>query len=362
MQGGKTIILEEASRLDEEVFTEVCIPLLGVSNTSLIAISTPMESENFFSQLLLAKKPNGMPLFKNLQIQLICEACRAEKKSECSHMANNLPSWKSAARGELVKELMKNNMAMWEREQAGIITTSDTSAFDRKQVDALFTDAFAFQDPAVVVQDARLYIAIDPSGGGFSQTGVCSICIDAATKDVIIVSADSSSVSSDTDLEIFLLGHFEKLRSRARFSNVLFVVTIERNFGGSVMATRCANMLAKFKPIVFVSSDEASVKNIGCMTTHTVKERSRVDIARLLRLEQLKILRPFVSLREDVLDALHKQMSSFRFIVETKSDRVKTKLTGKSFSGNDDIMMSLVLAIFWSAYALTNETCLIKIH
>jgi len=32
------VILEEASRLDEAVFSEVCLPLLGVNNTSLIAM------------------------------------------------------------------------------------------------------------------------------------------------------------------------------------------------------------------------------------------------------------------------------------------------------------------------------------
>ena len=123
-QGGKIILLEEASRLDEAVFTEVCLPLLGVSGTSLIAMcafrayafrasrapsSTPMEENNFFSQLLMAKKPNGAPLFKSITIELVCAACREAKTLDCPHMKSKLPSGKSQARGELVKTLMENN-------------------------------------------------------------------------------------------------------------------------------------------------------------------------------------------------------------------------------------------------------------
>lgn len=45
--GGKVIILEEASRLDEAVFTEVIVPLFGVKDTVVIGISTPLEANNF---------------------------------------------------------------------------------------------------------------------------------------------------------------------------------------------------------------------------------------------------------------------------------------------------------------------------
>lgn len=75
----------------------------------------PMEENNFFSQLLMAKKPNGAPLFKNITIELICAACRDAKLLDCPHMASKLPSWKSAARGELVKTLMENNKVQTEK-------------------------------------------------------------------------------------------------------------------------------------------------------------------------------------------------------------------------------------------------------
>jgi len=68
--GCRVAVLEEASRMDEAVFNEVVLPLLGVNNTSVIAISTPMEDSNYFSQLLRMVKPNGSHMFKTIHIKV----------------------------------------------------------------------------------------------------------------------------------------------------------------------------------------------------------------------------------------------------------------------------------------------------
>eukprot|EP00854_Cymbomonas_tetramitiformis_P032397 gene32397-41079_t len=74
--GAKVIILEEASRLDENVFTEVIVPLLNVRDTALLAISTPLDENNFYSTLLAMKEPNSdRPMFNTLEIKLICSDC-----------------------------------------------------------------------------------------------------------------------------------------------------------------------------------------------------------------------------------------------------------------------------------------------
>jgi hypothetical protein len=104
--GGKIVILEEASRLDPEVFSEVIVPLLGVKDTTLIGISTPLDSTNFYSQLLESKKPSGDPIFKTLTIRTVCPTCQSLGETECLHAAQ-LPAWKTGARAELVKSLMQ---------------------------------------------------------------------------------------------------------------------------------------------------------------------------------------------------------------------------------------------------------------
>ena len=112
------------------------LPLLGVDGTSLIAISTPLDETNFFSVLLQLRKPNGQPLFLNLQIELVCAKCLESGETTCPHNANNAPEWKTAARTDLVKSLMGDS-AMWLREQAGVITRKDNAAYDRPCLDKM---------------------------------------------------------------------------------------------------------------------------------------------------------------------------------------------------------------------------------
>jgi hypothetical protein len=360
-QGGKVVILEEASRLDEEVFTEVCLPLLGVNNTSLVAISTPLEENNFFSQLLAAKKPNGSSLFKNLQIQLICNKCRSEKKLDCPHNANNLPRWKSAARNDLVKELMSGNRDMWLREQAGVITTKDTSAFDRPSVEKAFADENRWGLMRFVPDDNTLFVSIDPAGGGFSQTAITAAGIDVNTKCFVLIGGDQCLVTNDDELERFLRQFFEKLRSFNLYANSNIILIIERNFGGSVTASRIANICMSFQPMRTLTGDTTSHHRVGVVTTETIKERARVDFQRFLRLETFVIIREpdFVTLEPKTANELKKQILNFKYVTETRGLKSRTILSGKGFSISDDLVMSLLLLVFWSAYSMVTPSALL---
>jgi len=360
--GARTVILEEASRLNAEVFTEVVVPLLGVSHTSLIGISTPLEENNFYSQLLLAKKPNGAPLFKVLNVELVCAACREKKIASCPH-AVQLPSWKSAARADLVKTLMASNSQMWEREQLGVINTRDSSAYD-------LPGLLRFADPATHVvweamelQDNQLFVAFDPAGGGLSEAALVSGFVDAVSKQLIVSSADSSTLANDQAQEAFLNRHLERIRSERKFSNALIVLIIERNFGGSVLASRVANICAKFAPIRVVSADTSTHKRVGVVTTDVVKERGRNDLQRLIRLDLIKFAcdEQFLTSNPGVKDTIVKQLKNFRFeVTDVGQDKQRVRLTGKGFGTNDDLAICLLLLNFWSGYVISNgEKCFI---
>ena len=80
--GGSLIICEEASFIDPAVFYEVrslgfrsmdfpltvpvqvVIPLLEVSGTSLICISTPLSENNHYSELCASRDANGKEVFR----------------------------------------------------------------------------------------------------------------------------------------------------------------------------------------------------------------------------------------------------------------------------------------------------------
>lgn len=84
------------------------MPLLGVSNTAVLGISTPLGDDNYYSQLTQIKDENNKDLFRSLSIELICPACKAKDADavECVHRLDQLPAWKSEARQEKVKRIM----------------------------------------------------------------------------------------------------------------------------------------------------------------------------------------------------------------------------------------------------------------
>ena len=93
--------------MDLRVFFEVIVPLLEMERTSLICISTILESFNFYSKLLDLRDTEGNPLFETLRFELICEACKASDTPEkCTHMLHLVPRWQSAERHKRIKMVM----------------------------------------------------------------------------------------------------------------------------------------------------------------------------------------------------------------------------------------------------------------
>ena len=365
-QGGKIIILEEASRLNEEVFTEVVIPLLGVRDTTLIGISTPLEASNFYSQLLLAKKPNGKPLFKTMNVQLVCEACRAKGEMSCGHQTQ-LPSWKTAQRGELVKTLMSNHKEMFLREQQGVITNSDQSAFDHARVESLCLPENCVSISNRTIGSSNLFLAVDPCGGGASSIAIMAAYVHIGTKTLVVVGGDFEVIKDDTGQEMFLNRFMERLRGHQELGNVPIICMIERNYGGSVLASRISNILGQYQPIQFMSSDKdvpGKPKMMGFITSDASKERSRCDLQRLMRLDLIRLSSPCISSKGDALwDDLRKQLMNFRFIIteadhERHQKKHKISLSGKTFGMSDDLAMVLMILSFWPAYCEANSHCL----
>jgi hypothetical protein len=217
---------------------------------------------------------------------------------------------------------------------------------------------------SLVPQDDRLYVCVDPSGGGFSETAVIAACLDASTNTLAVVSAEGYSPTSDAELETFLRGFMERLRSR--FSNTTVIAIIESNFGGNVMASRIADVICDYQPVRVVSGDSTKHRRVGVVTTDVVKDRARVDVQRLLRTDALRFLfdHEFItgptSGDETIVQKIRNQLLAFKYVYSERPNGViKAALSGKGFGKNDDLVMAIMLVAFWSAYALSTPTCLI---
>ena len=75
------------------------------------------------------------------------------------------------------------------------------------------------------------------------------------------------------------------------------------------MASRITNICRPFPPIKVLASEQQGAK-VGVTTTDVVKERSRVDLQRLLRLETFNVVREgdLISTHAGVSTELRKQL------------------------------------------------------
>lgn len=66
-----------------------------MKNTALVAISTPLDSANFYSTLTSMKDEDGNPVFDVLQAKGACDACveQLEDPSKCPHVQLERPAW-----------------------------------------------------------------------------------------------------------------------------------------------------------------------------------------------------------------------------------------------------------------------------
>ena len=148
--------------MNPELFYQVVVPLLGVKNTALLAISTPQDEFNYYTELMALENAHGEPLFLCIKIGLMCKRCQ-EEGLVCNHRLSMSPHWKPPERTAKVDAVMASNPTLRDRETRGVV--SSTMRF---LIDKLIIQEFQKREPGVFA-DGRpnvLFSAIDPSGGG----------------------------------------------------------------------------------------------------------------------------------------------------------------------------------------------------
>lgn len=123
--------------MDLAVFYEVIVPLLEVQNTTMIMISTPGNSGNFFSQLFLLKDPQTrMPLFLIVDCELVCDRCKTKRRpTDCVHMLAQVPPWKESGGVSSARQILKDHQAIMQRELFGSVADDSRVLIDRRTLE-----------------------------------------------------------------------------------------------------------------------------------------------------------------------------------------------------------------------------------
>jgi hypothetical protein len=147
--------------MDKAVFQVVCVPLLGIKHTAMLAISTPDNQFNFYSELFELKNDLGEYFFKLISIGLACKEC-LENGLVCNHRLDKLPHWKSFERQALIDAILSTNASLADTETRGVMKTSQMNLFDKEWIQKLGERPLYQWDYSPSV----LWMAIDPAGGG----------------------------------------------------------------------------------------------------------------------------------------------------------------------------------------------------
>lgn len=165
-------IIDEAAHIDPALFFKVIVPILSMSKTSLLCLSSPEGESNYFSALMNLKKDNGDPFFNVISCWQICEEClklERVKQINCNHIKSTA-HWLSSKKIKELKQLYKASPEDAIREFGGVVVSNFLPALRKEEI------ALCFAAERVQTESAPKYVftACDPSGGGPSHMSIAS--------------------------------------------------------------------------------------------------------------------------------------------------------------------------------------------
>lgn len=266
---------------------------------------------------------------------------------------------------EMIAGLMAGDKAMFMRENLGIITRTDNSAFDRASIDRLWARQLNLLTAAA---PQHVYLCVDPCGGGLSAMALAA-CFFTPSNHLVIAGADARPVMSDKEQELFVHGFLDKIRGCRTLQQSHLIVIVERNFGGSPLASRIASICAPYRPCSAMSQDSnAKSKRTGVVTTDEAKERMRITLSTMMRSDTVHLASPFLGRRAEARDEVVTQLRGYAFVIKESrsadpSRPPKVYLTGKGPGKQDDLAIACQMCSLWPATHLGDgPRCLIPIE
>ena len=338
--------------MDQRLFFEVIVPLMGVSGTSVVAISTPDgDEDNYYNQLMDIEDPDTKEsMFKTIRVGLACAECVAAGIAlDCTHRAALVPPWKDAARQRKMRAIMAGQDSLFMRENMGMRTSDNNYVFPASGVTVLSAALPTkwLRNPDV------LFCSIDPSGGGSqSEYALCTVaCVGGGGFSIVALDSTDSAQAQEVTLTIY--EHLMRIRRSDRYRNATIVIYIEANMSW-IEVDRVAQICSspQLGPVIIESSDTSSRNRLGVTTTEANKAAYVSGLMHILQDGKIQYASPLLSKDPDrAKRLLESQLRQFRRTVKTPRDTTfqqgRVSYTGKSARTQDDLAMVLMMAIYW---------------
>ena len=178
-----------------QIFIKIILPLLEVSNSVLLMITTVTNKYSLFHRVTETRdSKTGAMIFNKLVIKLQCDHCASLRKS-CVHNLHLLPHWKDGGStgtvGDLYGEEFKK---IKDQESSGITDESEGGLIDAWQIDRLRKALRFVPDPEMPPN--YVHICVDPQAGGTSGYAISAMTLYQGRFIVSYTPPNSSSMRS----------------------------------------------------------------------------------------------------------------------------------------------------------------------
>lgn len=303
------------------------------------------------------KGPDGKELFRNIQVGLACEACKAAGKADsCEHNQDEIPPWKSREKFDMVKALYGDRKDLLMRESMGIVTEDQSSLYRKDWVEFFHSNILLTIEPS----PRFILVACDPNGGGDSNMAIVSATFVRGS--MVIVGLDYHAVKGHDEIEKLLMAHIHAMQRM--YPDTWFIFVGESNLGQE--ADHMKHMLRAEANVYAVMEGGLA----GVRTTNKRKELYAMELCKFISQKALAhtgtnivVSNPMktgsaAELRDGAMAELGKQLLGFRKIVlhsQTGRSEPRISYTGKSQGAQDDLVVTLTIAAYWGVQFMTRR-------
>lgn len=172
------MIIDEAAFIDQGLFYEVILPMMLQDNVALLAVSTALDENNYYSELTSLTDGAGNPVFVVKHLVLSCAKCIAAKREGCPHIVRDSPPWKSEAKQELLEQIYgESRRTTMLRETQGAVAGDANLAFELSSLNRFFARApYNWAAERGAAPPRFIVIGYDP-GAGVSETSITAVTL-----------------------------------------------------------------------------------------------------------------------------------------------------------------------------------------
>jgi hypothetical protein len=251
-----------------------------------------------------------------------------------------------------LKQLLTPEDAL--RELAGGVVSDHKPALPKEEV------ARFFAAPTYLTTSTPGYVftACDPNGGGPSQMSLVSVYrMGAGGERLIIIGMDSEPVRDDREEYLLLHRHYNKLRENQFFRESKQVFIPENNLG-----LESAHLDTMVKDIAGVRTYWEKPGKPGVCKDGRVTRAYQFNLAHALATQSIVFDADcFTVSREQSVasmkDMLQDQMLRYHWEKKDANDSLgkdRYALTGKIGNKQDDLLIALSMALYWSPIVMTS--------